>query len=236
MVDVPPARRLWLPLVLLFVVPWVIYAALLIRQPDDRFAGWHNQVAWPATHFLTAAQGGLALPIFGHLMIGTVGALFVAMALLLVTRLLCRLLRVRDVSGAVAGATMILVPIYAFVFVKAVPTTVTVIDPQARQLVVQEFAALSRLPAVRTVVSGDELRALEVATYPHWDDGGLNVAMYAYTGADAPLLLAERDCGLRDVEACLTACDADLVELARWLGRSPAKADTSPGRHLLRLK
>ena len=128
--PVRTSRGSWLAL-LLFAAPWLLYGVALMLQPDDPFAAWHGDTVWPARHFLVHSQGGLVTPIFGYVMIGGVGGLFVGLVLVAATKLVCRLLRVRDRSDLASTLAFVLTPAWAFVLLKAVPQTVTEIDPES---------------------------------------------------------------------------------------------------------
>lgn len=228
-----PAGRGWLPL-LLFVAPWLVYGVLLALQPDDPFAVWHNDTAWPARHFLTHSQGGLLIPVFGYFMFGGVGALFVGMVLVGLTKLLCRLLRIRDRSGLASTLAMVLVPVWAFAFMKAVPQTVTEIDAEARILHVRSFHPLLRWPQGTTSLAGAELRAFDLTSYDHDRNGTRYLQLFTMTRSGEVVQLGERPCAA-DVETCLASSDADVQELARWLGHAAPALDrtTRPGHHIV---
>lgn len=229
------SRRSWLGL-LLFAAPWLLYGVALMLQPDDPFAAWHGDTAWPARHFLAHSQGGLVIPIFGYVMIGGVGAIFVGFVLVAVTRLVCRLLRVRDRSDLASTLAFVLVPAWAFVLLKAVPQTVTEIDPEARVLHVRRFHPLLRYPLGATELAGSELRALDLTSYFYKRNGTRYLQLFALTRAGAVLQLAERPCE-GEAAACLASGDADVRELARWLGHPEPQVDSSahPEHLLLRL-
>ncbi len=231
-----PARtspRSW-PALLLFASPWLLYAVALMLQPDDPFALWHGDTAWPARHFLVHSQGGLVTPIFGYVMIGGVGALFFGLILVAATQLVCRLLRVRDRSDVASRLAFVLMPAWAFVLLKAVPQTVTEIDPEAKALRVRHFHLLLRYPLGATELAGSELRALDLTSYFYKRHGTRYLQLFALTRAGEVLQLAERPCE-GDEAACLASGDADVLELGRWLGHPEPRLDatTRPGHHLV---
>ncbi len=232
--DLPWWRRwrLWSPLLWIFVAPWVVYCGLLMVQPADRFDAWHGEVAWPAAHFLTESQGGILLPVFGHLMFGGVGALFVAMLFIAVARGLGKLMGLGDPSGVVVWVVLVLVPVWSFTTFKAVPQTVTEIDPDARTLTVRQFGALLRVPVGTTRIGGDELLGLELDSYLYRRNGTRYLEMFAWT-REGSVKIGERACAWEE-ETCLGSGDADLVELAAWLGHPGAAVELRDGRHLLR--
>lgn len=228
MTTPPPTwRPLILPVVGLYVAPWLVYLVLLRLQPDDRFAIWHGDVAWPAASFLTVSQGGLFMPIFAHVMAGLIGGLFLGMLVVALVRLACHLLRARDVSGTAGAIVMYTFPFYVFMVVKAVPQVVTVIDPAAQQLTVHQFHPVLRYPESTLHLRGADLRALDLAVYWHKRSGTDYAQIFALTADNTLVKIAERACEELDPEACLTAADPDLAELARTLGRTPRPPDTT---------
>lgn len=224
--------------VALFFAPWAVYLLLLARQPDDRFAVWHNEVAWPAEHFLTEAQGGLWMPLFGYVMFGAIGGMFVGMILVLLARAASRLLKTRDLSGAASTLAMIAMPVWAFVVFKAVPRTVTEIDPEAHTLTVREFHWALRYPVQTRTIGGQELAAIDLTSWFRKRDGTRYLEIHAMLREGGSVLLAMRPCDTSDEAACLSSGDADIVELARWLGREGAAPGPAvrEGHHLLLLR
>lgn len=222
-----PWRKLALPFALQYVAPWSLYLLLLHLQADDRFAWWRGDVVWPAEHFMTVSQAGVAMPMFGHLMAGAIGGLFLAVIITAIVRLVCRLLRARDVSGPAGGAVIWLFPFWVFIFLKAVPEVVTVIDPAARTLAVHHHHPVLRYPTATTTLSGAELHALALTTHDNRASGNLYLQLVARTVDERVVLLAERACDAHDPEACMTAADPDVAELARVLARGSRPVDSS---------
>jgi len=220
--------------VLIFVVPWVVYALLLGLQRADRFDAWHNEVVWPAAHFMTDAQEGLVGPAFGHVMFGGLGGLVVATVLIAIGRGLCKRLGRGDPATTVLRVTMLLASLWSFTTFKAVPVTVTEIDPAGHSLTVRRFGTLLRVPAGTTRISGGELVALELGTYTEDRSDTRYLRIYAWTREGA-VRLADRVCEDFAEQPCLQSGDADLVELAGWLGHEVTAIEAREGRHLLRM-
>lgn len=228
----PSARRqAILYVVVLFVLPWVVYLVLLGRQPDDPFARWHDAVAWPADHYLAHTQGGLFIPILAHVFVGGIGGLLIGAMIAGLFRLLARA-GLPDVSGPASAAFFFLAPLWAFVLVKAVPETVTVIDREAKRLEVHRFHLFLRYPDGVTTIAGDELRALDLTTYWHKRSGDRFLRLHALVG-DQWISLAERVCDSSDAEACLAEGDDDALRIAEWLGRPGGRIVATPERHRL---
>lgn len=225
------SRRGAITLALFFVGPWVVYAILLALQPADPFVAWHGQVAWPAEHFLTRSQGGLAMPIFAHVMVGLIGGAFVALAVTGVFRAIARISGRRNVGGSIVGAAFIIMPLWAFIVFKAVPETVTVIDRQAHRVEVHHFHPFLRYPTGVVTISGDDLRALDLTTSWTKRTGDRSLQLRALTADGTLVELAERTCDASDVVPCLSEGDADLVRLAEWLGHPGGHVVVLPGRH-----
>ena len=227
-------RRMLLALALLYVAPWTVYGILLRRQGADALDAWHGDTVWPAAHFLTHSQGGILMPIFGHVMIGLVGGLFVAMIAVGLCRLIAKL-GLPDLGGPAGGAVLVLMPIWAFVFVKVVPERVTTVDEQARRLEVQPYHLWLRTPLERVTITGDQLRALDLGSRWVKRTGDRMLTMVALTRDGTLIELGERACDSSDEAACLREGDEDLVQLAAWLGHPGARVDTEarPGHHLL---
>lgn len=229
-------KHLLLALLLLYVAPWAIYALLLARQPADPFDAWHGLVAWPADHFLAETQGGLLMPIFGHLMIGLVGGLFLATLVAGLARLLAPLLG-RDLGGPAGALVLVLAPLWAFAFMKAVPARVTVLDPDAPRLEVHTFQRFLLYPTGTRVLRGDQLAALYLDSYWHKRTGDRFLGLYALDRGGEAILLGERPCLVTDVDPCLAEGGDDLRRLAAWLGTPGAVVDTAtrPGVHFIAL-
>lgn len=229
-----PAPRLrgLLPLLALFVAPWLLYAAILAVQPVDPLVAWRGDVAWPAEHYLTVSQGGLWMPAFGHLMFGGIGGVLAAAAIGGLVRLGCWLLGARDRSGPVFGPVLILALIGSFTFFKAVPRTVTVIDPAARRLAVHEFGLFVRVPIATHELAGVQIVALELDSTWNRRNGTRYLRLYALVRAGGWVQLGERPCEVSDEQACLAGADPELLQLARWLGHDDRPVDTTrPGQH-----
>lgn len=227
-------RRTLLAFVLLYVAPWVLYAVLLARQPDDPFIAWHGDVAWPADHFLAQTQGGIFMPIFAHLMIGLIGGLVLVTLVAGVARLLARAIG-RDLGGPAGALVLVLAPLWAFAFVKAVPERVTVIDPSARRLEVHVFRPFFFLPASARVIEGPEVVALRLDSRWYKRTGDRFLTLSALERSGESTLLGERPCDSSDGDPCLREGHDDLLRLATWLGRPPRAIDTTsrPGTHFI---
>lgn len=217
-------RQLALWMLLVFGGPWLIYALFLWRQPPDPFVAWHGDVAWPAQHFLAHSQGGLVLPIFAHLMVGTIGGLFVSVVVAGVLRLIVRLGAPNDFGGSIATVFLFIVPMWAFVFVKAVPQTVTVIDRDARKIEIHNFQLVLRYPTGVETIAENNLRAFDLSS--HWSRraGERFLRLHAHTRDGRVVELAERACDSADESKCLAEGDEDILRLAEWLGH--------PGGHI----
>jgi hypothetical protein len=216
-----------------FVAPWAIYGALLWQQPTDPFAAWHRDVYWPAQNFLAHSQGGLVLPIFAHLMVGTVGGLFATVAVLAVLRLVVRLGVPRQLGETAAALFVVILPMWAFVFVKAVPETVTVIDRGARRVEVHHFQLFLRFPTGVETIGGDDIRAFDLSSSWNKRAGERFLRLFAYTRDGKVLELAERACDSSDETQCFAEADADLLRLAEWLGHPSSQivSNTKSIRH-----
>ena len=68
-----------LVLVGLFALIWIAYAVGMATRADNAFSPFHNDTFWPAQQYMTVAQPGLAVQIFGHVMITFVGGAFLSM-------------------------------------------------------------------------------------------------------------------------------------------------------------
>lgn len=223
-----------LPLLLAFASPWLIYAALLARQADDRFAGWRNDVVWPAEHFMTVQQDGLVTSILVYAMFGGIGGLILAWIVVGLVNLVGRAVGRQGAGARLFWPVWIAAWVWCFAAFKAVPSRVTVIDPAAKVLRVHEFGALSRLPAGTTEIRGDEIVAVDVSSYFYRRQGARYAELSVLTRDRRLFALARRTCASLEVEACLSSCDEDLVELARWLGRSAGSGPTPrEGHHTL---
>ncbi len=229
-----PRRRIFVQLLLIFVLPWFLYALILAVQPVDPLGAWRGDVAWYADHYLTVSQGGLWLPALGHVMFGGIGGVLAAMATGGLVRLGCRLAGARDRSGPVFLLTMILALIWSFTFFKVVPETVTVIDVQARRLEIHDFGVFVRIPAQTRILTGHQIFALELSSITYNRNGARYLRLHALTRGREWVLIGKRPCEVSDEQACLAAADPELLQLARWLGHGDRPLDTTrPGRHIV---
>jgi hypothetical protein len=231
----PADRRWWLSLVLLYLLPWLVYAVLLALQPIDDLAAWHNDVAWPAERYLTIARPGLLLPILGQWLLGGVGGLLLAALLRALASSLCRLLRARDLGPPLARLILVLAPLWAFLHFKALPATVTVFA-RGDELDVHRFSPWTALPQPRLTLRGHQLRALGSFTLSDRHDN-LYLLLYARTRDGALVELGQRACLEPEPGPCLRGGDEALTTLARWLefpASGPPDAGVRSGHHLLR--
>lgn len=227
MTELPQARlvgrRSLISLPVAFVIVWVGYIILTGTRGGDALEPFHNDVFWPAGTYLTSAQPGLALPIFGHLMITVVGGAFLLLALAAVFRLIRRPQIAATIAPFVFGALFL----SSFLFLRAIPGQVTVVDRDARELRVRWFSP-SLLPDGSRVIAGGELRALgaKVEKYGSRREADDVVRIYAWVGANERVFLGSRECpGARS--ECLDAADAAIAELAAALGREVSKSESN---------
>jgi hypothetical protein len=215
------------PFVLAILATWAVYIVLLLCLPDDHFAAWRNQVAWPARSYLTVAQSGV-LPFLGHAIFGTVGALLLQWPI----GVLAGKLAGDKVESVVRTVILALFPLAFFAWVKAVPVLVTRIE--GTTLVVREFDEWTRWPEPTRVIPAGDIEALDLFLSRHPRDDRRLVALAAITRAHGAVKLGEREC--RSAEACLVEADADLVALAARLGLATdgqPRADLRKDHHLL---
>lgn len=221
-------------LLLLFVAPWLLYAAILAVMPGDAVVAWRGDVAWPAEHYLTVSQGGLWMPALGHLMFGGIGGMLAAVAIGGLVRLGCHLFGARDRSGPVFLPIMILAMLWSFSFFKVVPRTVTVIDLEARRLAVHEFGVFVRVPLETRELTGEQILALELNSVWRERNGTRYLRLYALVRGGEWVEIGKRPCEVSDEQECLAGADPELLQLARWLGHGDRPLDTTrSGRHLV---
>jgi hypothetical protein len=223
----------------IFVAPWIVYVVLLSLAPSDPLAAWRNDVVWPGTHVLDLGQPGVLLPAFGVLMVGGVGGVLVAA---IVGTPLAALLRRAGLARAAEALPVVMMGVAvvgAYVHLKLVPRLVTTIDPAAHRLTVRPFGAWTRLPEAPTTIERGSLVALDLHARREGYGDRLFVEMYALRNVGGAVLLGARECDDTDTARCLGSSDADLVQLATWLGLAhdgPPDATARPGHHVLRVK
>lgn len=234
--DAQPERPYrWTVHLALLLVPWAIYLVVLARQPIEQFEAWHNDIAWPAAHYLTVGLEGLLFPFLFYMAFSLLGGLILALVLLLLVSSLRRILLMNARFSEWSGpAAMILAPVLVFVF-KVVPLTVTEIDPEARRLVVREFHVGLRYPTGSLEIAGDTIVALDLSSHAR-RGSGIYLELHAQVNGVGAVRLGRRACASPDAEVCLSSGEADLVELARLLGRADGTTmEVRPGHHVLRL-
>jgi hypothetical protein len=221
MTELPRAtlvgRRTSISIPAAFILVWVAYVVLLGTRSDDVYGAYHNDVFWPADTYLASADPGIALPIFAHVMITLVGGLF----LLLAVAGVCRLLRRPSVSATVAPFVLVALFCYSFLFVRAIPDQITVVDRDARELRVRTFGRLSQLPGSARVISGREITVLgaKVGTSGSRGDATNVVRIFASLPDRELVYLGMRACPATKTE-CASAADSVIAALAVDLGRT----------------
>lgn len=220
MPQLPPARivgrRTAISFPLAFVVVWLAYRMLLGTRADDAYGPYHNDVFWPADAYLASADAGVLLPIFGHVMITLVGGAF----LLLAIGGICRLIRRPAIAATLAPFVLGVLFCYSFLFVRAIPDQITVIDREARELRVRTFGRLTQLPdSVRTIAGRDvKTLAAKVGTSGSHSPTTV-VRIYAMVAERELVYLGMRECPGSKTE-CAAVADALIAALASDLGRT----------------
>lgn len=145
-----------------FVALWTAHAIAMATRPDDALEAYRNDVFWPADCYLTVAQPGRALQMFGHFMLTVVGGLVVAAVLVGLLRLVGR------ARGAAIGAPVFVVMLlYGFLELRAIPEVVTVVDADAHALRVTRFHPVVPIPSSR-VLAATEVRAFGARVDRAW--------------------------------------------------------------------
>jgi hypothetical protein len=207
----------------------VAYGIALATRPDDALAPFRNSTFWPAREYVTVAQDGLALPIFGHLMITIVGGTFLGAALvgLLV---LVKKLGGPDLSRYVGLKFYAFLFVYSFLVVRAMPGRVTTIDPEAKTLEIRAFAPFTFIPGYHEVIRGADLTTmgLKIGQYHPRKDSDIVVRLYVSRREGEVILIGLRVCpSASDKPGCLAAGEEGAAFLAKQLGRELGAAETS---------
>lgn len=228
MTELPRARlvgrRTSISIPAAFILVWVAYLVLLGTRSDDVYGAYHNDVFWPAGSYLASAEPGIALPIFAHAMVTLVGGLFLLMAIAGIARLLRR----PNIAPTIAPFVFVALFVYAFLFVRAIPDQVTVIDRDARELHVRSFGHVTQWPSSSRVLAGSELAVLgaKVGTYGSRSDATVVVRIYALLPDREILYLGMRACE-GPKATCASEADAVIRALATDLGRTLGAVETN---------
>jgi hypothetical protein len=218
-------RRVGFSIPVLFVLVWVAYAILVGGRDDGVFGPYHNDVFWPAETYLTSAQPGWWLKIFAHVMISLVGGAFLLVAVIGLLRLVKR----PALATKICPILFLLLFVYSFLFVRAIPEQVTVVDSDAHELRVRTFARFALWPDSSRVIAGREVQSVgaKVEQYSSRRDSDDVLRIYAWVGADKELVyLGLRECpDARDV--CISAGDDAIKALVRDLGREISTIKTN---------
>lgn len=214
----------------LFALIWIAYAIAMATRPDNAFSPFHNDTFWPAEQYMTVAQAGLFLPIFGHLMITFVGGAFLTIAVV-------GLLTLVKKAGGPDFATYAPLPIfgllyvYGFLLVRGVPHIVTVIDSSAHTLSVRSFAGLSLLPQDYEAIQGADLVAIGVKTMTGHRTHHLVTRVYVSRRDGERLPIGSLECMSRDTTECLDSAYTGVTALVKALGRGiESQAKSADGR------
>lgn len=209
------------------LVLWGGYALARALAPDDALAAYRNDVWWPHRPYLTVAQPGVAIMVFGHVMVTFVGGLVLSM-LAVALAAGVRRLGGPDLRSRVVAPLWIALLLYGFLLLRGVPARVTVVDPDARTLTTRSLGRFSFWPGEATVIRGAELEGLvtRVTRYADWrTDSDWVLQVHAVTRDGRTRLLGLRPCPAGP-DACLDAGDRGMTELLAMLGRGAPAIET----------